>query len=98
MTNCYHQELTPLVVCKVKINNRLKTFEKTMTNKKVVRGLHKMFLKEKNIHAVFLLNFFVGICLLQCSFLFLTDLLFVFFLEKCYILSQNALSWMLLGS
>ena len=61
MTNCYHQELTPLVVCKVKINNRLKTFEKTMTNKKVVHGLHKMFYFEREKHSCSIFTeFFCG--------------------------------------
>ena len=39
-------------------------------------------LKDKNIHAVFLLYLLVGICLLQCSFSFLADLLTVFSVGK----------------
>ena len=36
-------------------------------------------LKEKSIDTLFLLYFFVGICLPQCSFFFLADFLTVFF-------------------
>ena len=69
-------------MCKVyKVNNRLGTIEKTTTSKKI-HGLHTCFtLQEENIHSVFLLYLFVGICL-RCSFSFLAKFLTVYFFEK----------------
>ena len=40
------------------------------------------FERKKNIHAVFLLYLFVGLCLPQISFSFFADLLTVFFYKK----------------
>ena len=69
-------------MCKVyKVNNRLGTFEKPTTNKKYMVYITCLTLQEGNIHSVFLLNLFVGICL-RCSFSFLANFLTVYFFEK----------------
>ena len=49
-----------------------------------MHGLYNMFYFERkeNIHVVFLLYLFMGICLLQYYFFFFTDFLTIFLLES----------------